>query len=70
MLLHDAITNVLEQNARLMSTREIANVINRQGLYSRGDGNPVPASQISARIGNPGYAHLFNKSGGRIGLNN
>jgi len=68
MLLHEAIIHVLQQNGRPMSTREIADEINKQCLYSRQDNTPVPASQISARVNRKTYARLFTKTNGLIGL--
>jgi hypothetical protein len=49
-----------------LSSSEIASEINRLGLYTRGDGQPVPASQISARANN--YPNLFVRTGGKIRL--
>lgn len=69
MLLHEAIIHVIEQNSKSMSSSEIAEEINRQGLYIRGDENPVPASQISARINNVSYKRFFTKIDGLVGLN-
>ena len=65
MTLHDAIIEVLKGNTSL-STGEIAIRINRARLYTRGDGKPVPTSQISARVNN--YPELFIKTNGRISL--
>jgi hypothetical protein len=45
---------------------EIATVINRRKLYTRGDGSPVPGSQISARARR--YPNLFVRSAGEIRL--
>jgi len=57
MKLHEAIQEVIRQSGRPLSYSEIAHLVNQKGLYSRKDGNPVPASQISARIKN--YPTLF-----------
>lgn len=65
MTLHEAIAKVLAGGKRLQSG-QIADAINRQRLYVRGDGRPVPSSQISARVRN--YSHLFNRDGGLISL--
>ena len=68
MTLHEAVEKVLQQTGHPMTAREIADEINRQKLYQRGDGNPVPTSQIHARVKN--YRNLFNKSNGQISLLN
>lgn len=57
MTLHEAIEEVLRNSECPLTFSEIATTINQKGLYSRKDGRPVPASQISARIKN--YPHLF-----------
>src|ERR1039458_10743531 len=49
-----------------LSSSEIASEINRLGLYTRGDGRPLPTSQISARANN--YPNLFVRAGGTIRL--
>jgi hypothetical protein len=48
------------------SASEIASEINRLELYSRGDGQPVGASQISARANK--YPNLFVRANGKIFL--
>jgi hypothetical protein len=57
MKLHEAIQEVIRQSGRPLTFTEIANLINQDSLYSRKDGHPVPASQISARVRN--YPELF-----------
>lgn len=65
MKLHEAIEFVLKKNGRSMYAREIADEINDGSLYQRNDGNPVPASQIHARVNK--YLTLFSKEfDGRI----
>lgn len=66
MKLHEAMVEVLKQGGRPMKAAEIAEEINRMELYERGDGQPVPGSQISARAKN--YPHLFNREGAYITL--
>lgn len=66
MTLHEAITLVLHQSKTPLTPKEIADVINQQQLYDRSDKNPVPESQISARINK--YPELFIKNNdGTIG---
>ncbi len=60
MTLHEAIELVLKENKRPMSAKDIADEINNRNLYQRGDGNPVPTSQIHARVKN--YPLLFKKT--------
>ena len=50
--LHEAIELVIEDAGRPLTFTEIAKQVNARNLYSRKDGAPVPASQISARIKN------------------
>lgn len=50
--LHEAIEMVIKEAGRPLTFTEIAKQINARNLYSRKDGAPVPASQISARIKN------------------
>jgi hypothetical protein len=48
--LHEAIEQVIRKAGRPLSSREIRDLINSQGLYHRDDGKPVPTSQIGARV--------------------
>ena len=57
MKLHEAIQEVIRQSGHPLTFTEIAKQINAQELYSRKDGQPVPASQISARV--KSYPQLF-----------
>lgn len=67
MTLHEAIAEVLQRKGPSTS-REIADEVNRLRLYQRKcDDNPVPASQISARVNK--YPTLFHKENGFILLN-
>ena len=50
--LHEAIEKVIKEVGRPLTFTEIAKQVNAQQLYSRSDGAPVPASQISARVKN------------------
>ncbi len=69
MTLHEAIQKILRDAKKPLSTSEIASSINLQRLYNRGDGSPIPASQISARIKN--YPDLFRRlPNNEIELNN
>ena len=57
MTLHDAIIKVLNDFGRPMTGKEIVGVINKDKLYLRKDKNPVPSSQIYARVNK--YPHIF-----------
>lgn len=60
LTLHEAMVRVLEENdGGWMTTREVADEINRRHLYNKRDGSPVESNQIHARAKN--YAHLFEK---------
>src|ERR1039458_4100671 len=51
MWLHEAIDEVLRDERRAMSSRELADEINRRGLYVRAsDGRLVEARQVAARV--------------------
>lgn len=66
MTLHEAIERVLQDTGVAMSTGEIADEINSRDLYSRRDGIPVTASQVSARTNN--YTKIFARDAGKIKL--
>ncbi|WP_065219073.1 MULTISPECIES: winged helix-turn-helix domain-containing protein [Butyricimonas] len=57
MKLHEAIEKVLKDENHPMTAAEITKKINKQGLYARGDKQPLPAGQVSARVKK--YTHLF-----------
>lgn len=64
--LHEAMGHLLRVHGP-MSSRDLADEINRQGLYRQKQGGPVPPGQISARMNR--YRHLFEKDeAGRIRL--
>lgn len=56
--LHEAICKAISDAGRALTFKEITAAINDGHLYSRKDGKPVPASQISSRVQN--YIHLFD----------
>lgn len=56
--LHETIQKVLRRSGHSLTFTEIAKQINAQELYTRKDGQPVPASQISARV--KSYSQLFD----------
>jgi len=66
MTLHESIELILQESGRSMTSREIADIINKRKLYIRRDGNAVSASQITSRVGN--YEQIFTKEYGKIKL--
>jgi hypothetical protein len=60
MTLHGAIDAVLREAGRPLSSRELADEINRQGLYVRpSDGKPLQANQVAARVRRPTYRNRY-----------
>jgi hypothetical protein len=60
LTLHEAIAVVLRDGGNeWMTTRELADEVNRRDLYRKRDGSPVESNQIHARAKN--YDHLFDK---------
>jgi len=67
MTLHEALARVLEDiGNEWMSARELADEVNRRGLYRKRDGSPVEVNQVHARTNN--YDDLFEKNGPKIRL--
>jgi hypothetical protein len=65
--LHEALARVLEDAGNEgMTARELADAVNRRGLYRKRDGGPVEVNQVHARINN--YTDLFEKDGSKIRL--
>ncbi|MFP3595049.1 hypothetical protein, partial [Chryseobacterium sp. SIMBA_038] len=65
--LHDAISEVLMAAGVPLSARTIADEVNRLGRYTRRDGAPVDANQITARTQN--YPHRFTVVDGLVAQN-
>jgi hypothetical protein len=67
MTLHEALARVLEDTGNEWTTaRELADDVNRRGLYRKRDGSPVEVNQVHARTNN--YTQLFEKDGPKIRL--
>lgn len=67
LTLHVALTRVLEDTGNgWMTARELADEVNRRGLYRKRDGSAVEVNQVHARTKN--YEHLFEKDGPKIRL--
>jgi hypothetical protein len=61
MKLHEAIDAVLADRPAGLSTRELADEIERRGLYLKGDGKPASPGQVNARVGNKTYRDHYRK---------
>jgi len=65
--LHEALVRILRALGNSpMTARELADEVNRTGLYRKGDGAPVDVGQVHARV--HAYQRLFVREGGRIRL--
>jgi len=68
MKLHDAIIQVLVDENRSMSTKEIAEKLNANKLYIKKDKSEITDFQIHGRTKN--YPNLFNRDGLIVSLVN
>ena len=66
MKIEEAIVYCLAASGRGMRTEQIADMINRQHLHLRKDGQPVSSKQVYAVICR--YPDIFVKAEGRIML--
>ena len=66
MKIEEAIVYCLATSSRGMRSEQIADMINRQRLYLRKDGQPVTSQQVYAVICR--FPQVFVKSEGRIML--
>ncbi|WP_334147603.1 GIY-YIG nuclease family protein [Microbacterium sp.] len=66
MTLHQTIVEVLTAAGHPLTARDVADEVNRRRLYVRADGQPLGASQVSARVRN--YPGLFIESADTIWL--
>ena len=64
MKIEEAILYCLTSQNRGMRTEQIAEMINRQRLHIRKDGQPVTSNQVYAVICR--YTYMFVKAEGRI----
>jgi hypothetical protein len=67
MTLHEAIIDLLRAHGAPMDFSSIARQINAKGTYQRGDGGPLPSSQIRLRVKN--YPRHFFVRDGFVYLN-
>ena len=66
MKIEEAIVYVMVKRNGGMTTDQIADAINRQGLHQRKDGQPVTSKQVYATICR--FPEMFTKEAGRIML--
>lgn len=66
MTLHEAISQLLKEEGKPLSTREIADRINRTRLYTRRDEKPIEKAQIRSRVKN--NPRLFDYVNGQVVL--
>ena len=67
--LHEAMAVALRQRGNAWTKiSELAEMINAQGLYKKGDGSRVEPNQLHARANRPTYKHMFEKNGPMIRL--
>jgi hypothetical protein len=66
MTLHKAIEQILQDKGQDMTTDEIAQELNKNGLYQKKDGTEISDFQIHGRTKN--YPHLFNRNGKIVSL--
>lgn len=66
MTLHEAIADLLKEVGRPMSTKEIAEELNKHKTYQKRDGSPISAFQIHGRTKN--YPSLFQRDGSIVSL--
>jgi hypothetical protein len=67
LTLHAALEQILRENDnRWMTVQELADEVNRRGIYHKKDGTAVEPNQVHARTKN--YDRLFEKEGPRVRL--
>lgn len=67
LTLHDALALVLRDGGNAwMTARQLADEVNRRGLYRKRDGSRLEVNQVQARTNN--YAALFEREGVNIRL--
>ncbi|MDN3594165.1 DNA-deoxyinosine glycosylase [Zunongwangia endophytica] len=66
MTLHSAIELVLKKKNKAMTTQEIADDLNKKGLYQKKDKSEITAFQVHGRTRK--YSHLFERNGSLVSL--
>jgi len=66
MKLHEAIVEILTTANRSMTTQQLADELNRTGLYEKKDGSEITAFQVHGRTKK--YPQLFDRNGTVVNL--
>jgi len=66
MTLHEAIEKLLKQAGRPMTTRQIADELNKNGWYQKKDSSTIKAFQIHGRTRK--YENIFKRDGSTVSL--
>ena len=66
MTLHEAIKQILQDKGQSMTTNEIANELNKKGLYQKKDGTEISDFQVHGRT--KSYPNIFNRNGAIVSL--
>jgi hypothetical protein len=66
MKLHEAIVIILEEKSREMTTKVIADELNKRKLYTKKDKSEITDFQVHGRTKN--YPQLFYRNGSIVGL--
>ncbi|GHU55062.1 hypothetical protein FACS189415_2030 [Bacteroidia bacterium] len=66
MTLHEAIEKLLRQTGRPMTTRQIADELNKNNWYQKKDSSKITDFQIHGRTTN--YSNIFNRDGSTVSL--
>ena len=66
MTLHEAIAKLLKEKGQSLTTRQIADALNSNKWYTKGNGSAIATSQIGARIRK--YPQMFSKEGSLVVL--
>ena len=66
MTLHSAIESVLKKKNKAMTTQEIADDLNKNGLYQKKDKSEITAFQVHGRTRK--HPHLFERNGSLVSL--
>ena len=64
--LHDEIVTILRETGQPMTTAELADAVNKRGIYTKRDKSPVTSFQIHGRTRN--YPRLFDRDGQMVHL--
>lgn len=66
MTLHNAIKKILQNKGQRMTTKEIADELNKNGLYKKRDQTEITDFQVHGRTKN--YPSIFKRNGVIVSL--